>query len=362
MYESATVIDVDRQSPSAVIGQDSTTHSSLNDADQFLATQMKLVLSDAVLRPVAEKYKLLHLEQQFRIASERSQRAASNAPIFTQAAQSHTSGEHVSANDQLPLSGSAVVGRCVQRGSSIVPAPHIRDHVQLFGQPLHIYGKATGGVKVKMEHSGAAMAEFERQLNVIDPEEKTNILSSRLLQLNTDYTNAQGERVKKEAAYESVKNGSMEAAQVSLQGESLRRLTEKLTDAQEKYAETAARFGANHPENRRGAAQIAEIEQSINLMKEKIAQRAQVEYSEALNRESMMRRAVTQVKAEFDHLNARSFEYQSAKREAEADKSSMKNWCARSRKPPSIQVSRTVPFASPTWRARRSARCRPTFL
>jgi len=29
-------------------------------------------------------------------------------------------------------------------------------------------------------------------LNVINPEEKTNILASRLLQMNTEYTNAEG--------------------------------------------------------------------------------------------------------------------------------------------------------------------------
>jgi capsular exopolysaccharide synthesis family protein len=45
-----------------------------------------------------------------------------------------------------------------------------------------------------------------------------------------------------------------------------------------------------------------------------------VEFREALNRELMLRKAVAETKAEFDSLNARSFEYQSLKREAEADK------------------------------------------
>ncbi len=46
-------------------------------------------------------------------------------------------------------------------------------------------------LKAKMERSSAALAQFERELNVINPEEKTSILSARLLQLNTEYTNAQ---------------------------------------------------------------------------------------------------------------------------------------------------------------------------
>ena len=36
--------------------------SATNDADQFLATQIKLIQSDSVLRPVVQKYKLRELE------------------------------------------------------------------------------------------------------------------------------------------------------------------------------------------------------------------------------------------------------------------------------------------------------------
>ena len=55
-----------------------------------------------------------------------------------------------------------------------------------------------------MEKSSGAVAQFERELNVINPEQKTSILSARLLELNTEYTKTQADRVKKEAAYNSV--------------------------------------------------------------------------------------------------------------------------------------------------------------
>ena len=40
-------------------------------------------------------------------------------------------------------------------------------------------------LKAKMEQSNLALAKFEKDLNVVNPEEKTNILSARLMQLNT---------------------------------------------------------------------------------------------------------------------------------------------------------------------------------
>ena len=61
IYESTPTIDIDRRMPTGIIGQEASNPST-NDADQFLATQIKLIQSDSVLRPVAQKYKLRELE------------------------------------------------------------------------------------------------------------------------------------------------------------------------------------------------------------------------------------------------------------------------------------------------------------
>ncbi len=155
---------------------------------------------------------------------------------------------------------------------------------------------------------------------MINPEEKTSILSARLLQLNTEYTNAQADRVRKEAAYQSMRGGTLEAAQVSTQGESLRRLTERLNEAQEKFAEVKTQFGANHPEYKKASVQLAEVQRLLETTTQNIKQRVEIEYTEAGRREAMLQKAVQATKTEFDGLNARSFEYQALKREADADK------------------------------------------
>jgi capsular exopolysaccharide synthesis family protein len=175
-------------------------------------------------------------------------------------------------------------------------------------------------LKAKMERSSAALAQFERELNVINPEEKTSILSSRLLQLNTEYTNAQTDRVRKESAWKSVQSGTLEAAQVSTQGEDLKTLSQKLDDAQQKFADVKTHYGPNHPEYHKAAVQVEEIERQLRDSRENAALRVEVEYREALNREALLRKAVAETKAESDRINARSFEYQALKREADADK------------------------------------------
>src|SRR5260370_25478223 len=57
IYESTAVIDIDRRMPTGILGQEAM-QSATNDADQFLATPVKLIPAHAVLRPVARKHNL----------------------------------------------------------------------------------------------------------------------------------------------------------------------------------------------------------------------------------------------------------------------------------------------------------------
>ncbi|MCS7026094.1 MAG: polysaccharide biosynthesis tyrosine autokinase [Bryobacteraceae bacterium] len=319
IYESTATVDVDRQTPTGVVGQESTRSNGINDADQFLATQVKLIQSDSVLRPVAQKYQLLRHEGQLDEASGAAA-AAGQAPIFLRKLKvnrpSNTYLLLISYRSPDPQLAADVANAVAQSYLEHTYYIRYRSSASL----TSFMEKQLEELRAKMEQSSAALLQFERELNVINPEEKTNILSARLIQLNSEYTNAQADRVRKQAAYQSVRNGSLEAAQVSGQGEPLRRLTEKLNEAQERFSEIKAHYGAAHPEYRKAAAHLAEVQRLLEKTKENIIQRVGIEYEEAVNREAMIQKALQETKAEFDRLNARSFEYQALKREAEADK------------------------------------------
>ena len=175
-------------------------------------------------------------------------------------------------------------------------------------------------LKAKMEKSSQALAQFEKELDVINPDEKTNILSARLLQLNTEYTNAQAERVNKEAAWNAMKSGSVEAALLSSQGESLTKLGDALNQARQHFALVKSTYGSTHPEYRKAAIEVAELERQFEDTRKNISERISVEYRKALNREQMLQKTVADTKAEWESINSRSFEYQQLKREADADK------------------------------------------
>jgi succinoglycan biosynthesis transport protein ExoP len=292
-----------------------------NDADQFLATQVRLIQSDAVLRPVAEQYKLLDMEGQLGRLSPDKVQKASQAPITLKRLKVTRP-----PNTYLLL----ISYRSTDPNLAAETANAIANSYLKHTYDIRIRSSASlssfmegqlDELKAKMEKSGMALSQFEKNLDVINPEEKTNIISARLLQLNTEYTAAQADRVSKEAAWNAAKSGSLEAAQVSSQGAQLAQLNEALNQARQRFALVKSTYGPTHPEYRKAASEVTEVETQIESSRINIDNRVAVEYREALNREQILQKAVADTKAEWDNINSQSYQYQRLKQEADADKS-----------------------------------------
>ena len=319
VYESTATIDIDRRMPTGVLGEDST-QSVNNDADQFLATQVKLIQSDSVLRPVVDKYKLREVEPDALEEAVDTSDTSREAPVELKPLRvtrpPNTYILQISYRSQHRQLAADIANGIAQ--SYLAHSFAIR--YQATASLSEFMERQLEELKAKMEKSSEALARFERELNLINPEEKTSILTARLLELNSEYTKAQADRVRKEAANNSVANGSLAAAQASSQGEALKKLAEDLGEAQQKFAEGRTTFGANHPEYKKLQSRVTELEAQLDSARKNVARRAQVEYYEAVDREAKLENAVKETKAEYDGLNSRSFEYQNLKREAGGDK------------------------------------------
>jgi capsular exopolysaccharide synthesis family protein len=320
VYESTATVDIDRQEPSGVVGQDAT-RTPANDSELFLATQVKLIQSDSVLRPVALQYHLVDFAKKAsKAASRKFSVPRGEAPILLGKLKvsrpPNTYLLLISYRSPDPRLAADVANGVAQSYVEHTYNIRFRSSAAL----ASFMEKQIDELRAKMERSSSALAQFERELSVINPEEKNSILSSRLLQLNTEYTNAQTERVRKESAWKSVQSGSLESAEVSTQGDNLKALSQKLDDARQKFEEVKTHFGANHPEYHKAAVQVEQVERQLRDARQNAALRVEIEYREAVTREVMLEKAVAETKAEFDRINARSFEYQSLKREADADK------------------------------------------
>jgi capsular exopolysaccharide synthesis family protein len=320
LYESTAVIDIDRQTPAAVLGNESTAAVNSADVENYLTTQEQIVQSDAVLRPVVEKYHLitpaLRKLAKDPLLSSRLKDAPIELPGLKVTRPLHTFLLLISYRSPDPQLSADVVNEIAR--SYIRHTYDIR--YQAASQMTGYMEKQLEELKAKMERSAGALANLEKDLDVINPEEKTNVFSARLLHLDNDLTAAEVDRAGKEAAFNAVKGGSLPAAEASAEGEQLRTLEAKLNEATEKFAEVQTQFGSTHPIYKKAASQVNQLQLEIDVLRRRIVQRVGIDYQQAVNRESLLRRDMTQAKAEFDQMNGRSFEYKALKQEADTDK------------------------------------------
>jgi capsular exopolysaccharide synthesis family protein len=305
IYESTVTIAIDRQTPIGVVGQDST-RAIVNDSDQFLLTQVKLIQSDAVTRPVAEQFRLARPEFEGQIALEGL--SVTRVPgTYLVLASYRSPDRHLSADVANAIARS-------YRDYTYDTRYRATANLSAFME------KQMEEFKAKTERSGAALAKFEQDLSMIDPEQKTSIVSARLVQLNTDYGVAQGGRVAMESVWRSVQSGTLESLQVSQQGAGLQALSDRVADAKRKLADVQTHLGIKHPEYVRSLVQVSDLENQFETERANIGRRVEAEYRQALAREEMLGKEFQQTKAEFDQLNSRSLQYTALKREADTDR------------------------------------------
>lgn len=319
IYEATATIDVDRMTPNGVVGQESTTAGSSGTADteQFLSTQIELIRSDSVLRPVAQKLRMEGSETgKPKDVTARTEEAPVSFKSLRVTRPLRTYILRIAYRSPDPEFAAKVANEVAQ--SYITHSFEIR--YKNIGDLTKYMDKQLEALKAKMELSGAALLQFEKELNVINPEDKTNILSARLIQLNTAYTTAQAERIAKETAAQAAEGGSLEALEVSAQGEQIRQLAQRMAEKDEKFAVVKTQYGPNHPEYRKAAGRQADLAHQFELLKANVAQRIEVEYHAAKACEDMPQATRDETKDEFDSLNAKSLQYAQLKSDAEEDK------------------------------------------
>jgi len=320
VYEATAKIDVDRAVPTGVVGQEATQAAATDDSDSFMATQMEILQSDAVLRPVAERYHLLEKEDQIDGKDAEKTRRVTGAPVILKRLKVSRPISTYLLNVSY-RSTDPQLAADVANGIAQSYLEHTFDiHIKSSGALSAFMQTQLDELRARMERSGMALSKFERQLNVINPEDKVNILSARLLQLNTEYTKAQSDRMNKEAAFKSSKGGTVAEAMITDPGQDMSRLQERVNTAKQHLADVSAVYGPNHAEYRKAKSELDEVNRQFEELHANVSDRVEADYKESVGREEMLHHAVQSTKAEYDQLNSKSFEYQQLKREADSDK------------------------------------------
>src|SRR5215831_3945286 len=174
--------------------------------------------------------------------------------------------------------------------------------------------------KIKVQKSEDARIAYERQNQIWTLDDKENMTTQRLADINKQFTDAQAERMKKESLYEFAKAGNLDAVPQLESNTALTELLKKRGDASADYAEALHQYGPNFPKVLRLKAQLQDIDDNIEKEKKKILDVLESDYREARQRETLLADALNEAKAETNQMAEKMVEYNILKREAEANK------------------------------------------
>jgi len=185
-------------------------------------------------------------------------------------------------------------------------------------------------LQMKVETSQEKLVHYQKEHEILGIDEKQNITTAKLDELNKALTAAESERMDKESVYRLVQAGDTEtivsAANVldsaGTQSASglLEGLRGKEADLKIQAAELNTQFGPAYPKLAQVNNQIKEIDSQILAETKKLAGKIKGQYMAALQRESMLHDALEKQKQEENKLNESAIEFSLLKRDLDTNR------------------------------------------
>jgi polysaccharide biosynthesis transport protein len=175
-------------------------------------------------------------------------------------------------------------------------------------------------LKVKVEKSENARIEYERQNQIWTVDDKSNITTQRLSDLNKELTDAQTESLKREALYEFAESGDLDGVPELRDNTVLQDMQKKRSDLSVQYTDAVNQYGPNFPKVQRIQAQIKEVDDQMIRERKGIIVQLKNDYREAKQREELLSKALDQQKSDTNLMSEKLVQYNILKRDAESYK------------------------------------------
>ena len=180
--------------------------------------------------------------------------------------------------------------------------------------------KQLSDLQMKVATSQENLVKYQRDNNILGIDEKQNIVTSKLNELNQQLTLAQAERIQKEAAYKQTQTGGIESIPAMADSDIIKHLKEQEADLRNQYALLDSQYGPQHPKVITVRNQLHQIDAALQAEGGKLVSRIRNEYLASVQRENLLRGALEEQKQEANKLNERSIQYEILKREAESNR------------------------------------------
>ncbi|HLZ12618.1 MAG TPA: polysaccharide biosynthesis tyrosine autokinase [Candidatus Acidoferrum sp.] len=329
VYSTTARVEIDRENSNVLPFQGADSFDYVMDADNYIETESKILTSETLaLQTIRSTGLASHPEY-----------ASGDGP--SEAIASGSLANHKRPPELAAFLGSMSVRRVPnsrlldvtfestdpQLAARVVNAhienfreDNFRSRYQAIAQASSWLSDQLEDLKLKVQHSEDARIEYERKNQIWELDDKQNISTQRLSDINKELTDAQSERMKRQALYEFAKSGDANSVPELRSDIVLQDLFKRRGDVNSQASDALAQYGPNFPKVQRLQGQLKELDQLISDEKKSIIDQMGSDYNAARQREMLLTQALDQQKIEANQMSERLVEYNILKREAEANK------------------------------------------
>jgi exopolysaccharide transport family protein len=186
-------------------------------------------------------------------------------------------------------------------------------------------------LQMKVETSQEKLVRYQKDHEILGTDEKQNIITEKLDELNKEMTQAESDRMQKEAVYRQTQSSDPLAVAAAIVSDStgstssatsglLDRLREQQATLRIQVAELSTQFGPRYPKVQQLDNQLKEIDHQLELETGKAVDHLKGQYLAALQRENLLRVSFEKQKQEANKLNESAIEYSLLKRDVESNR------------------------------------------
>jgi polysaccharide biosynthesis transport protein len=191
----------------------------------------------------------------------------------------------------------------------------LRKSVEKSNQELVNFQKSHEGVEL----SGGATIGPDGTSGPSESGGAGNPIATRVSELNQQLTQAMGDRLQQESFVRQIQQGHVDTLPQMRDNLLIQDLTKRLVDSRAQLAQALAVYGGNNPQVRKLQEQTAELDNQLTAERTRIGGQIQAAYQSAETREQLLRRTLTGLKGSLDESNANVVQFDSLKREAQAN-------------------------------------------
>ena len=328
VYSATAKIEIDRESTNILPFQGTDPYDYAMDLDNYIETQSRILTSETMALQTIRNMDL------------------SSNPEFSGGADSAAIATGTLKNQKLPPEIGAFLGSLSVRripNTRLMEVTFESTSPQLAAQVLNAHlenyieqnyksrydatAKASQWLQeeldelsIKVRRSEDARIEYERNNQIWTLDDKNNVTTQRLGDLNRQLTDAQSDSLRKQALYEFAKSGDLDAVPQLRDNSVLQEMEKKRADLSMQYTDAVNQYGPNFPKVQRLQSQMKELDGQMTRERKGIIAQLESDYREAKQHEDLLSRALDEQKAEVNVMSGKMIEYNVLKREAEANK------------------------------------------